>query len=125
MDKDTKKNGMLKKIIITFIANGLGLYLATKYVSGVNIPLEIKEFSIVIAALTAINLFIRPFIKLIMTPIIILTFGVGIIFVNAATLYILEFLLPTVTIDGLTALILTSLVISAVSLVIRFSAKAL
>ena len=115
--------GILKKAALMFIANGAGLYIAARFIPGVTIPLTLEGFVLVVFALTLINFFIRPFVKFVLTPIIILTLGLGSLIVNALMLYFLDFLLPTVTIEGLVALALVTLIVSISSLVIHFSAK--
>lgn len=115
--------GIVQKFALTFIGNGLALYLAALYIPGVSIPLSLPKFALVVAVLTLINLFIRPIIKLALTPLIFLTLGLGFIAVNVLTLYLLDFLLTTVTINGFPPLIFTTLLVSAVNLVISYSAK--
>ena len=116
---------MFTRILASLVANGLGLYLAVRYVPGVEIPLEIIQFGSAVILLSLINLFIRPFIKFVLTPVIILTLGLGVVLVNATTLYVLEFLYPAVSIDGFRALLFASLILTGVNLVIHFSAKRL
>jgi len=117
--------GALKKVALMLIANGLGLYIATQYVPGVTVPLNLGGFAVVVLVLTLINFFIRPFVKLVLTPLILLTLGIGSLIVNALMLYFLDFLLPAVTIEGFLALALTTVIVSASSLVIHLSAKIL
>ena len=108
-----------------FVANGLGLYVANIYVPGVSIPIGLSDLAFVALVLTLINLFIRPIIKLVLTPIMILTLGLGSILVNALILYFLDFLLPAVTIEGLIALLLVTLIISAINIVLHLLVKIL
>lgn len=115
--------GILKKAALMFLANGVGLYVATRYVSGFTISLVLENFALVVLALTLINLFVRPLVKFVFTPIIILTLGLGSLIVNGLMLYFLDFLLPTVTIEGLLALTLATIIVSASNLIIHFSAK--
>ena len=58
-----------------------------------------------------------------MTPIIILTFGLGIIAVNALIIYLLDILMVNITITGLVPLVYGTLVISLINMAINFSAK--
>ncbi len=115
--------GIIKKLSLMFVANGVGLYLATAFVPGVTIPLALVQFATVTFILTVINFFIRPIIKIAFMPIMILTLGLGSILINALVLYIFDFLVPSVTIHGLVALAITTLIVSSINLVIRFSAK--
>jgi len=113
----------MKKLILTVIANALGLYLATAVVPGVSIPLDLKNFAVVVLVLTAINLMVKPIVKLLFMPILIITLGLGSLIVNALMLYILDFIMSAVTIEGLVALFVTTLILSATNLVIHIIGK--
>ena len=117
--------GILKKPILMLIANGVGLFVAATFVTGVIIPLEFKGLAIAVVALTAINLLLKPIVKLLFMPVLILTLGLGSIIVNALMLYILDFLLATVTIEGLLALTIATLILSVSNLVIHIVGKTL
>lgn len=113
----------IQRFAILFVGNAIALYLATRFVDGVTIPLKLEGFVIVVAVLTLIYLFVRPLIKLALTPLIILTLGLGIILVNALTLYLLDLILATVRIDGLWPLLLTTLIVSVVSAISTTASK--
>lgn len=113
----------MKKIILAILANGLGLYIATKFVSGVTVPLDIKNFALVIVALTLINLLLKPIMKLALLPVIILTFGLASFLVNALMLYFLDFLLPAVTIEGFLALIIATFILTLTNTIARSLGK--
>lgn len=115
--------GIIRKFALLFITNAVALYLATLFVDGVNISLELETFAIVIATLTFIHLFIRPLIKIALTPITILTLGLGSVLVNALTLYLLDLILPTVTFFGLLPLFLTTLIVSVISTIFATASK--
>jgi len=115
--------GIIQRFALFFIANAAALYLATLYVDGVSIPLRLEGFAIVVTVLTLIHLFIRPLIKAVLTPVIILTFGLGIILVNALTLYLLNLILPTVVISGLLPLALTAIIVSVLNLLLAPATK--
>lgn len=113
----------IQKFAILFVGNALALYLATRLIDGVSIPLRLEGFVAVTAVLTLIYLFIRPLIKLVLTPVIILTLGLGIILVNALTLYLLDLILPSVAINGFVPLALTTLIVSIMSAVFTTASK--
>ncbi|MEX2033210.1 MAG: phage holin family protein [Candidatus Colwellbacteria bacterium] len=115
--------GILKKFALLFVANAIALYLATLFVGGVNIPLELQSFAVVVAVLTLIHLFIRPLIRIALTPLIILTLGLAGILVNALTLYLLDLILPAVAINGLLPLLLTTLIVSVTSTIFATTSK--
>lgn len=113
----------MTKLILILLGNGLGLFVATKYIPGFNAPLDWEGLIIAAAVLSAINLFIRPLLKLVLSPIIIVTLGLGIIFVNLATLYLLDYFLLSVTISGILPLLLGTLVIGAINFVMHIGSK--
>ena len=115
--------GIIKKFALLFITNAVALYLATLFIDGVSIPLELESFAVVIAVLTLIHLFIRPLIKIVLAPVTLLTLGLGSILVNALTLYLLDLILPTVSVAGLLPLFLTTLIVSIVSTIFATASK--
>ena len=114
---------ILYKIIVLFISNLAALAAITYFIEGFRITPNAFEFLTVTAIFTLINLFIRPIIKLIFSPIIIITLGLGIVLVNAATLYILDFFSGGVSIEGPISLFYASLAITVVHFLIHFITK--
>jgi len=117
--------GIIKKPLLMALANGAGLYLATKFVPDVTVPLDLKNFALAVGALTLINLLLRPIVRLMFMPVIILTLGLGGLVVNALMLYFLDFLMPAVTIEGLVALAIATLILAVSNLAIRILGKIL
>ena len=76
--------------------------------------------------LTLLNFFIRPALKLLFGPIILLTLGLGIIAINGIILYLLtisvnhlDVLRGSIIIETIPALIYGTLIITAVNWIIR------
>ena len=115
--------GIIRGFSLMFLANGIALYLAGITVSGITIPQTIEGFAIAVAALSLINLLIKPMVRLALGPILLLTLGLGSILVNAVTIFFLDALMPTVTIGGLTNLLITALVVGVSNLVISLTAR--
>lgn len=111
------------RLIFHFFSNILALAAAMYFVAGFSVPSTLYGFLLVAAVFTLINAFIRPFLKLLLTPIIVLTFGLGIILVNALTLYMLDMFFADVTIAGLLPLLYATLIIGAVNTVVGISAR--
>ncbi len=110
---------MIQKFIIGIVANGAGLYLIGKYVPGAHVPLTIQGLLIAAAVLALINFVIRPILKLVFTPLIIVTLGFATLIVNGLTLYILERVVSSVSFDGLTPLGYATLIMTLVNFVIH------
>jgi putative membrane protein len=115
--------GIIRTFSLMFLANSLALYLASLAVQGVEISQAIEGFAITTAVLTLINLVIRPIIRLALGPILLLTLGLGSILVNAVTIFILDFIMATITIEGLTSLLVLAFIVSISNLVISLTAR--
>ena len=111
------------KIIVLFVSNLAALAAIAYFIEGFKIVPNAFEFLTVAAIFTLINFFIRPIIKLIFSPIIIITLGLGIVLVNAATLYILDFFSGGVSIEGLISLFYASLAITVIHFLVHFITK--
>lgn len=112
------------QLIFHFFSNLLALAAAAYFVHGFFVPSTPQGLLFVAAVFTLINAFIRPFLKLFFTPVIVLTFGLGIILVNALTLYLLDMFLADVTIAGLLQLLYATLIIGAVNVMVGVAARA-
>ncbi len=111
------------RLIFSFFSNIVVLWAVSYFIKDFEITKDFKSFILVAAIFTVLNIFLRPVLKLILSPVIILTLGLGIILVNALILYILDFLLVDITINGLLALLYATLIISIFNVLIHFSAK--
>lgn len=116
---------LIAKLIFFFFSNLVALLAVDYFIAGFEIAPGLISYLTSAAILTLINVFIRPVIKLVLTPIIFLTLGLGIILVNALTLYLLDFFSHQITIIGITALVYATLIVSVINIVINFSAKRL
>lgn len=115
--------GLTTKAIITLVANSAGLYLAALYIPGFSAPTDLPGLVVAALTLTAINLLVKPIIKLVLSPLIFLTLGLASILVNLAALYLLDYLLTSVTISGILPLILATLTLGAINSVIHLITK--
>jgi len=110
-------------LIFSLFSNFVALLAAVYFIPGFDIIPGFTNFLLAALVLTLINAFIRPILKLLFTPIIFLTFGLGTLIINALLLLLLDKLLTNITITGILSLIYATLIITAVNLVISFTAK--
>ena len=106
---------LLFKVVILVISNALALYVASKLVPGFNINADYVGFLKVGAVLGVINTLVRPLIKLLSFPLILLTFGLFSLVINILLLYYTSSLFSFFTIDSLLAGILGLIIISIVN----------
>jgi len=122
------RGGLLKFLIIV-AGNALALWLAFLYVPGFVLAGSWVQIALVALILSLLNGFLKPILKLILGPVIVLTLGIGILIINAVILYVLpfivnyiDFLRGTIIIQDIPALVYTTLIVSAVNLIIHIVA---
>ena len=111
--------------IIRILGNSLALYAAHWFVEGFGFSGGIKELLIAGTILGLLNLLVRPILKLIATPVIILTLGLFILVINALILWIVDYIFEFVTISDLYALAWATIVVGIVNMIISGIAKAM
>jgi putative membrane protein len=114
---------LILKIILFIFVNALAIILAAKLVEGFNFEGNLTDLTIAAAIITLFNVFIRPVLKIILAPLIILTFGILAFAINAGILYLLDKFSPSITINGLSPLILATIIISFVNILVNLSTK--
>ncbi len=114
---------MLSRIILTFVANAIAILAAGYFLSGFLITGNYLDLAIVVGILTVINLVIRPIIRLFLSPIILITFGLFNIVINAFILYIIDIYFDTIKIDGLVTLLYATIIITVVNVLLGTGRK--
>lgn len=112
-----------RHIISSYFANFIAFIAASYIVPGFEVTNILQNLLWVVAIFTIINAVIGPIIKSLLTPLIIVTFGLFIIAINAAMLWLLDFLSPYITINGTLSLVYTTLIISFLNVLINILAK--
>ena len=110
--------------ILRIFGNSLALYAASWFVTGFSFNGGIKEYAIAGIVLGLLNLTVKPIIKFISTPIVILTLGLFTIVINALLLWLVDYIFDFVTINDLKALVLATIVISLVNMAVSAITKA-
>lgn len=116
---------LLGKLIFYAFSNVIAILVADYFVIGFNFAGNFIELLIAALILTLINLFIRPILKLLFGPVIVLTLGLFVIVINALTLYILDIFVTTLTIEGAIPLVVATLIFGLVNLIISYSGKSI
>jgi len=121
--KNALMSKLLKRIIILFISNLIALLAADYFVNGFEMIKNPEQIIAATAIFTALNIFIKPILKIILSPVIIITFGLGILLVNAVILQTLDFSSKGVMINGIESLFYATLIISGVNIIITILTK--
>jgi len=104
-------------IFIRFFANILGLYLANLWVSGFSVIDGWQAYLITGLVLGLLNLIIRPILKIITFPLIVVSLGLFLIVINAIIIWFTAQLTGYIIIESYVALLLATIVIAAVNFI--------
>jgi len=107
------------KIIVRLVSNIAGLWIANYFVAGLVIASSgtgFKEFIIAGTLLGLLNLVVKPLLKLVSAPIILITLGLFTLVINAIMVLAVDYILKFVTIQSLGALIWTTIIVSIVNI---------
>ena len=109
--------------VIRLFSNSIALWLAYLLVPGFVINGGIVSFIIAGLFLGALNLTVKPIIKLVSTPIIILTLGIFSLIINGFLLWLVSYVLDFVVIQTSGALIWSTIIVSLANVIITSTSK--
>ncbi len=90
---------MLKSIFIRLGLNALTLYLVIYMMPDIRYTGGLKFFLVAGLILTVLNMFLKPLLKILAFPFLVVTAGLFMAFVNAFLLWILTYLLHSISPD--------------------------
>jgi putative membrane protein len=105
---------LLIRLVLRTLVGMLGLWLADKFVNGVNIT---GNETLLIAAVVMglVNALVRPIVFVMTLPVTFLTLGLFLFVVNAAMFGLTAYVLKDFTVDGLWPAVLGSIVLGVVN----------
>ena len=109
--------------IIRIIGNAVALYVAFLIVPDFLVSGSWGQYLIAGLVLALLNMIVRPVLKVISFPLILLTLGLFTFIINILILWILDYLVSFVTIEGFMALIWATIIVSVVNLFFSLIAK--
>jgi putative membrane protein len=105
-------------LLITWLVSALAVWLSAKLIPGV----RIESFGVALVAavvLGLVNALVRPLLVVLTLPITVVTLGLFLLVVNAATVGLAAYMIQGFTINGLFPAIFFSLVLTLVSWVLE------
>jgi len=102
--------------IIRILGNTVALYVAFLVIPGFKMSGSWEQYLFAGIVLALLNMIVRPVLKVISFPLILLTLGMFTFVINILMLWILDYLVSFVTIDSFLALIWATFVVSIVNL---------
>ena len=105
----------LLKFAVKTVLNAGVLYLLSMHLGGFRVLGDYTSFLIGGAVLAFISMVIRPIVRLLTAPIVWLTLGFFNLVINAGLLWVADWLLPQLSINGFEALFIASIIIALVN----------
>ncbi|MBI2212072.1 MAG: phage holin family protein [Acidobacteria bacterium] len=104
----------MKSLLVRWIVNALALLLVCYVVRGIRADSIVVLF-VAAAVLGLLNAVVRPILVVLTAPLWIITFGLFLIVVNGAMLWLAGLLVPGFTVDGFVAALFGAILLSVIS----------
>jgi putative membrane protein len=105
----------MKSLLFRIFANAVALWLAATLIDGIQLSPVFGEVVVVALVLSAVNALVKPVIKVLTLPFILLTLGLFSLVVNAGMLMLTDAFTPALAVADFKSAFLGSLVISLVN----------
>lgn len=105
--------------IIKVLVNAAALWVADRLVRGIELTGDIWQILLIALVFGLVNTFLKPILKILSLPVIIITLGLFAIIVNVILLAITAGLMDGLTIDGFLSALLGAIIISIVSAILN------
>jgi putative membrane protein len=110
---------VLRRFVVTWFFNIVALWVAAELIDGIGY--SGNEWVLVVAALvfSLVNIFVKPFVILFTLPLVILTLGLALFFVNLLMLYLTSWIVDDFKVEGFGAAILATIIVWVVNTVLE------
>jgi putative membrane protein len=106
---------MLMRFLARWAANAVALYAAAALLTDITYCDSGWTLIVAAAVFTLVNMWLRPVVRLLSLPLIILTLGLFLFVVNVLMLYVTDWIVPDFEIETLGAGILGAIIVSLVN----------
>ncbi len=105
--------------LIKVLVNAAALWVAAQIIGGIDLTGDVWQILLIALVFGLVNAVLKPLFKLLSLPFLIITLGLFAIVINMVLLAITARLMENLTVDGVLAAFLGSLVISIVSAILH------
>jgi putative membrane protein len=102
---------MLRRLLITWAFNVVAILVAAEIVDGVDFDDSVWTLLAAGIVFTLVNMLVKPIVTLLALPVIIITLGIALFFVNLLMLYVTSWIVDEFTIDSFGAAIAATILI--------------
>jgi putative membrane protein len=108
-----------RRLAYMWLFNLLAIYAASQLISGIGYSDDFGTLVLTALVFAAVNLFLKPAAKLLAFPLIIVTLGVALFFINILMLYVTDWIVPGFSISHFGAAVWATIVIWGVNWVLQ------
>ena len=108
-----------RRLAYMWVFNLLALYAASSLVDGISYSDSFGTLVVTALVFAAVNLFLKPAAKLLAFPLILVTLGVALFFINILMLYVTDWIVPGFSIAHFGAAVWATIVIWGVNWVLQ------
>ncbi len=102
---------MLRRLLIAWACNVAALFVAAELVSGLSYGDDWWALVLAAFVFSLVNMVVRPVVFVLSLPLIVLTLGIALFFVNLLMLYVTDWLVPEFQIRDFGAAVLGTIVV--------------
>jgi putative membrane protein len=110
---------MLRRLLYSWIVNVAAIWIASIFIDGVDYSEDYWILIVTGLAFSLVNLLVKPIVKLLALPLVIITLGIALFFVNLLMLYITSWIVPGFELDSFMSAVWATLVITIVNWVLN------
>jgi putative membrane protein len=103
------------RLLARFLVVAAAVWLVAVYVPGVTVSEGVGSYFWIALVFAAVNLLVKPALKLLSFPLLLLTLGLFLVVINAALFGLTAWLTERLAVDGVGPAVVASLVISVVT----------
>jgi len=103
------------RLLARFLVVAAAVWLVAAYVPGIEVQEGIGSYLVIALIFSLVNLLVKPVLKLLSFPLLLLTLGLFLIVINAAMFGLTALLTDRLDVDGVGPAFIAALVISAVT----------
>jgi putative membrane protein len=103
------------RFLLRLLVVAAAVWIVAAVVPGVDVRQGASSYLLIAVIFAVVNVLVRPLLKLLAFPLLLLTLGLFLIVINAAMLGLTALLTDRMTIDGVAPAVIASLIISAVT----------
>ena len=110
---------VLRRLLYSWIVNVAAIWIASLFIDGVDYSEDYWILIVTGLVFSLVNLLVKPVVKLLSLPLVVLTLGIVLFFVNLLMLYITSWIVPGFDLDSFMAAIWATAVITGVNWVMH------